>query len=463
MAKKSASAAAYACRSCGARTPKWLGRCPDCGEWDSLAPEDAAAATAAARARAGTAEPARPLSAAEPIADRRLMTGIPELDRVLGGGFVPGSAVLIGGDPGIGKSTLLLQACDGVARSGRRVVYATGEESLAQVRMRADRIGAAADAILALATTDLESVTAAIAAERPALVVVDSVQTMADAAIPSAAGSVAQVRAAAGALSAAARESGSAVVLIGHVTKDGSLAGPRVLEHLVDAVLYFEGDRFQGTRVLRAVKNRFGAASEVGVFEIGESGLRGVTDASAHFLSEAPDAAAEGSVVFPASEGSRVILVEIQSLTGRSALSFPIRRTSGVDPERLPMILAVLEARAGCAASLHDVFVNVVGGMRLEEPSADLGVSLAIASSLLRRAVPRRMAAIGEVGLRGEVRRVANVEPRVRELEAIGVDTLVGPKGNEDDARRASRKVRYLGVPDVASALLALAPGGGGR
>jgi len=454
--------AAYVCGSCGGRTPKWMGRCPECGEWDSLAPEDAGARDARARGSPPAALAPAPLSSAAAIEGRRLSTGIAELDRVLGGGFVPGSAVLFGGDPGIGKSTLLLQACDGVARRKLRCLYASGEESLEQVRMRADRIGADSDAILALAATDLEEVVAAVLESRPALVVVDSVQTLSDGNLPSAAGSVSQVRGAAAALCAAARESGAALVLIGHVTKDGSLAGPRVLEHLVDAVLYFEGDRFQGTRVLRAVKNRFGAASEVGVFEIGEGGLRGVADPSAHFLAEASDDGAVGSVVFPAAEGSRVILVEIQSLTGRTSLTYPIRRTSGIDPERLPMILAVLETRAGCPASASDVFVNVAGGLAIEEKASDLAVMLAVASSLLGRAVPRKLAAMGEVGLRGEVRRVPGTEARVRELETAGVETLVGPAGCEGDALRAAARLRYLGVADVGSALLALAPPGGG-
>ncbi len=391
---------------------------------------------AAGRARGAGALP-RPLAAVAADASLRRSTGLGELDRVLGGGLVAGSVILIGGDPGIGKSTLTLQACSALAGQGLGVLYVAGEESPEQVRLRADRLGLADAAVLILPETNAEAVIEQLAAVRPAAVVVDSIQTMHTATLASAPGSVGQVREAAALLTTHAKATATACILIGHVTKEGALAGPRVLEHLVDTVLYFEGDGAHALRVLRAVKNRFGSTNEVGVFEMGEGGLTEVQNPSAAFLAERP-AGAPGSAVLATLEGSRPGLVELQALVSRSALAMPRRTAIGVDAGRVALLLAVLEKR--CRMPLHDqdVFLNVAGGLRVDEPAADLAVVAAAASSARGRALPDDVVVWGEVGLTGEVRSVARADARAREAARQGFARCILPAGN----------VRGLAAPD---------------
>jgi DNA repair protein RadA/Sms len=374
----------------------------------------------------------------------RRSTGVGELDRVLGGGLVQGSVILVGGDPGIGKSTLTLQACSALARQGLGVLYVAGEESPEQVRLRADRLGLADAGVLILPETDADAVIEQLEAVRPAAVVVDSIQTLHTAALASAPGSVGQVRESAALLTTHCKASGTACILIGHVTKEGALAGPRVLEHLVDTVLYFEGDGAHALRVLRAVKNRFGSTNEVGVFEMGEGGLVEVQNPSAAFLAERP-AGAAGSAVLATLEGSRPVLVEIQALVARSGLAMPRRTAIGVDAGRVALLLAVLEKR--CRMQLHDrdVFLNVAGGLRVDEPAADLAVVAAVASSMRGRPLPDDVVLWGEVGLTGEVRSVARTEARALEAARQGFARCVVPAGNTRGARPVERP-RMLGV-----------------
>jgi DNA repair protein RadA/Sms len=404
-------------------SPKWLGRCPGCGEWNSLH-EEAVRRQAGGGGRAARGAAVARLGDVDVVAAARLPTGVGELDRVLGGGLVPGSLVLIGGEPGVGKSSLLLQALAAVAAAGARTLLVCGEESPAQVRLRAERIGAA-DAIRVLPDTDLDSVCDAIAAEAPAVCVVDSVQTLRSADLQSAPGSVAQVREAAERLLRVAKRGATAIVLVGHVTKDGSVAGPRVLEHLVDAVLQFEGDRYRHLRVLRAVKNRFGSTDEIGIFEMTDAGLVPVADPSAA-LAE-PEPAGPGSVLLPAIEGTRPIVLEVQALVAPTDLAMPRRQATGFDRNRLSMIVAVLGRHAAVALGASDVFVNVAGGVRVDEPAADLAVALAIVSSARGRAAPERLACFGELGLTGRVRPVSHTGPRLAEAAKLGVAGLVCP------------------------------------
>ncbi|MDQ3875676.1 MAG: DNA repair protein RadA [Actinomycetota bacterium] len=421
MAK--AAAVQYACSECGYATGKWLGRCPGCGGWGSLVEERA---TPAARG-AGVPE-VRPLLRLVDIeaADaRRIPTGVAELDRVLGGGLVPASLVLVSGDPGIGKSTLLLMALRAMSAE-RRVVLVTGEESPAQVRLRADRLGGAADVAI-LAETNLDAVCATLERERADVCVVDSVQTLFAPDLGSAPGSVAQVREAAGRLLRVAKENGVAVFLVGHVTKDGAVAGPRVLEHLVDCVLQFEGDRYRSHRVLRAVKNRFGSTNELGVFEMTSAGLVGVDDPSLVF--GRPDDEQPGSALACAIEGTRPLVLEVQALVSRTDLAMPRRVATGVDPKRLAMIVAVLSRHAGVPLGQADVFVNVAGGVRVDEPGADLAVALAIASAARGTRVRPSTACIGEIGLTGRLRPVAQLERRLAECAKLGVARAIVPDG----------------------------------
>jgi DNA repair protein RadA/Sms len=406
-----------------------MGWCPGCGAQSPLVEE----ALPERRVRGGRAAPppaaARSLAAVAAGPALRRSTGLAELDRVLGGGLVEGSVVLIGGDPGIGKSTLALQACGALARQGVPVLYVAGEESPEQVRLRADRLGMAESGVRVLAETAAESVAEVIEAERPAAVVVDSIQTLHTAALASAPGSVGQVREAAALLTARAKASGVACFIIGHVTKEGALAGPRVLEHMVDTVLYFEGDGAHALRVLRAVKNRFGSTNEVAVFEMGERGLAEVPNPSAAFLAERPRDA-PGSAVLATLEGSRPVLVEIQALVSRSGLAMPRRTAIGLDPGRVALLLAVLEKRMGVALYDQDVFLNVAGGLRVDEPAADLAVVAAVASSVRGRALAADVVVWGEVGLTGEVRAVGRAEARLREAGRQGFGRGVLPAGN---------------------------------
>jgi DNA repair protein RadA/Sms len=427
----------FTCSACGAASPKWLGRCTACGEWNTLVEERASAGraggAAGARGLGGAAARAGP-AAGRPIALRdvrterapRLCTGIGELDRVLGGGLVPGSLVLLGGSPGIGKSTLTNMALGHLAAAGRRTLYVSGEESAAQIRLRAERLGAAALDVPVLAETDLDTVLATLDAERPDACVVDSVQTLHSAALDGAPGTVGQVREVATRVTEVAKRSGTAVLLVGHVTKEGALAGPRVLEHLVDCVLQFEGERERTYRTVRALKNRFGSTNDVGVFEMRAGGLVEVLDASARFVGEATRA--PGSVVLAAMEGSRPLLVEVQALVSPSELVPPRRVCAGLDRNRLALVLAVLARHAGVAVGAADVFVNVVGGVRVDEPGADLAVALAVAGAA--RGVPTRpapLACFGEIGLTGELRTVAHAERRLEEAAKFGLQTTVSP------------------------------------
>ncbi len=420
----------FTCSTCGATAAKWHGRCPGCGDWNTLV-EEAAPPKATASGRAViTAAPGRAVPLREVRAEEvaRLSTGIGELDRVLGGGVVPGSVILLGGSPGIGKSTLTAMALGNLARAGRRVLYVTGEESAAQVKLRAERLGEGALDVPVLAETDLATVLATLEAVRPHVCVIDSVQTLIAAELSGAAGSVGQVREVADRVTRLAKRQGTAVVFVGHVTKEGALAGPRVLEHLVDCVLQFEGERERFYRTLRALKNRFGSTNELGVFEMRDVGLVEVQDASSRFVGEATRAA--GSVVLAAMEGSRPLLVEVQALVSPSELVPPRRVCNGIDRNRLALVLAVLGRHGGVGVGTADVFVNVAGGVRIDEPGADLAVALAVASAardvVLERG-DRPIACFGELGLTGELRTVGHADRRIAEAKKFGLAPVLGP------------------------------------
>jgi len=421
-------AAAYACAECGATHRKWSGRCDACGAWNSIVEDAGLSAAGPAGKTLGRAKGRRaalvPLAGSEAEPPRRASGGA-ELDRVLGGGLAPGAAVLVGGDPGIGKSTLMLQAAAAFARGGASAVYVSGEEATAQVRMRAARLGLADAPVLLAAETNLRDILTTLEAERPAVAVIDSIQTMWSDTVDSAPGSVSQVRAAAHELTSFAKRRAVAVVMVGHVTKDGQIAGPRVVEHMVDTVLYFEGERGHHFRILRAVKNRFGPAGEIGVFEMTGAGLAEVANPSALFLGDR--AGAPGSAVFAGMEGTRPLLCEIQALVAPSPLGTPRRAVVGWDSARLSMLLAVLEARAGIALAGRDVFLNVAGGLRIAEPAADLAVAAALLSALSERPVPPDAAIFGEISLSGAIRPVAHAEARLKEARKLGFAQAVTP------------------------------------
>jgi len=428
----------FTCSACGAQTPRWHGQCPDCREWGTLVEETRPAGAGAGGRRGGAGagaasavRAAKPVPLAEVATERipRLSTGIGEFDRVLGGGLVPGSLVLLGGSPGIGKSTLTGMTLGHLAAAERRTLYVSGEESAAQVRLRHERLGEGALRVPALAETDLETVLATLEAERPEVCVIDSVQTLHAGELTGAPGSVGQVREVASRIAGVAKAQGTAVLLVGHVTKEGALAGPRVLEHLVDCVLQFEGERERTYRTLRALKNRFGSTAEAGVFEMRSGGLAEVLDASARFVGEATGA--PGSVVLAAMEGTRPLLVEVQALVSPSELVPPRRVVTGLDRNRLALVLAVLGRHAGVGAGTADVFVNVVGGVRIDEPGADLAVALAVASAVRGVALGPEdgppLAVFGEVGLTGELRAVAHEDRRRAEAAKFGLTRVVGP------------------------------------
>ncbi|MGE4543021.1 MAG: DNA repair protein RadA [Pedobacter sp.] len=415
----------YICQQCGYQSPKWLGRCPDCGEWDVMVEERREPTSASRRGGGCAATVVQRLSEVATTAEQRCPSGLSELDRVLGGGVVPGSLILIGGAPGIGKSTLLLQAVDRLANSGP-VLYVTAEESMRQVKMRGERLSVSANDLFLLPETSLEVILERVREFRPRFLVVDSIQTIFTADLESAPGSVSQVRECAGRLMHLAKGEGVSTFITGHVTKDGAIAGPRMLEHMVDTVLYFEGDAGHPYRILRAVKNRFGSTNEIGVFEMKEGGLAEVLNPSELFLAERPEGAA-GSVVVPTLEGTRPILVELQALVSVSNFGQPRRTAIGIDPNRVALLVAVLEKKVGMSLLSQDIFFNVAGGVRLSEPGADLGVIAALASSHLNRPVPPKLMLFGEVGLAGEVRAVSRPELRVREAARLGFDRCYLP------------------------------------
>jgi DNA repair protein RadA/Sms len=419
----------YTCADCGGTSPKWLGKCPHCGAWNTLIESVAESAGPAKNRYQSLAKtlPVATLSEIEASDVERQCTGLEELDRVLGGGIVAGGVVLIGGDPGIGKSTLLLQAMDSLSRS-IKVLYVTGEESGAQVALRSRRLGLDGSKVRVLAEIQLERIIATIDTEAPAVCVIDSIQTVYSEQLSSAPGSVAQVRECAAQLTRTAKSTGTAIVLVGHVTKEGALAGPRVLEHIVDTVLYFEGDTHSSFRLVRAIKNRFGAVNEIGVFAMTDKGLKGVANPSAIFLSTHGEPVA-GSCVLVTLEGTRPLLVEIQALVDSGGPS-PRRLSVGLDRDRLAMMLAVLHRHAGIACTDQDVFVNAVGGVRITEPAADLAVMLAIQSSLRGKPLPRGFIAFGEVGLAGEVRPAPRGQERLREAAKLGFSVALVPKAN---------------------------------
>lgn len=438
----------YSCSECGCQSPKWMGKCPDCGAWNSMAEEQLIPSTKGRMTVTGKSVP-MPINEVPPQAEQRLSCGIVELDRVLGGGLVPGSLVLIGGDPGIGKSTLLLQAMHHLASLGT-VLYVSGEESAAQTRLRGERLGVTDKQLLVLAENCLEEIISQVEKLKPTAVVVDSIQTVWTQSMESAPGSVSQVRESAGKLMLLAKSSGIPVFIVGHVTKDGAIAGPRVLEHMVDTVLYFEGDRGHPYRILRAVKNRFGSTNEIGVFEMKSGGLAEVTNPSELFLSERP-LDAPGSVVTASLEGSRTLLVEIQALVTPSVYGTPRRTTLGVDSNRLALLVAVLEKKAGLHLGGQDIFLNVAGGARLTEPAADLAILLAVASSHLDRPVNPDCVIFGEVGLAGEVRAVTQPEQRIGEAVKLGFKRAILPAGN---LRRIEKsKLELLDVINVSDVL----------
>lgn len=452
----------FTCHQCGFRSPKWLGRCPDCQTWSSLVEEIERAAPAAgaripsAQAAPGASArvPAQPLPDVDSSATARLVTGLGEFDRCLGGGLVPGSLVLLGGEPGIGKSTLLLQVSDSFSRPERQVLYVSGEESPAQVRLRGERLGISGEDVLLLGETDLDAVFAEVERLRPAAIVVDSIQVMHDVALPSAPGTVSQVKQAADRFLRLAKETGTAVLLIGHVTKEGGLAGPRTLEHVVDTVLAFESEGSNVHRLVRTLKNRFGPAGEVGVFEMKGDGLAEVPDASKLFLAERRSDL-PGSAVFPSMEGSRPVLVEIQALVSPTTYNQPKRMTVGVDANRLSMLLAVLERRAEFPLADRDVFVNVAGGMKLRETAADLAILLALASAHLGRPVPEDVVAFGEVGLSGEIRSVDRAVARMKESRAQGFKRCFVARGNVVEGE-APWGLRVKPASDASDLLAAL-------
>ncbi len=417
----------FICQQCGYQSLKWLGRCSQCGEWESLV--EALVPTGHKGGQTTPYAAPVPLHLAPDSDEARLPTGINELDRTLGGGIVPGSVVLIGGDPGIGKSTLLLHLLGAIASQGRQVLYVSGEESAHQIKMRAKRLAAIYPQEYLACENRVEAIIAMTREMRPALLAVDSIQTLACEDFPSAPGSVTQVRESAARLVMMAKQENIPAILVGHVTKDGALAGPKVLEHMVDTVLYFEGDRNHAFRIVRTVKNRFGSTNEIGVFEMKEEGLVQVENPSEIFLAERP-LDVPGSVVLPSIEGTRPILIEVQALVSPTNLGTARRTAIGADPQRLSLLCAVLEKKAGLNLYGHDIFLNIAGGIRIEEPALDLGVICALASSLLNRPIPSNTVVCGEVGLAGEVRAAGQMEIRVREAERLGFTRFILPRGN---------------------------------
>ena len=445
----------FFCQNCGFESSKWMGQCPACKEWNSFAeePQTSTKKTAAGNVRKDTPQP-KTLSEIEMNQAARMSTGMGELDRVLGGGIVQGSLVLVGGDPGIGKSTLLLQVCRNLSDAGKKVLYISGEESLQQIRLRAERMGSFTEHLLILCETDLQAIRETITRLQPQAVVIDSIQTMYNENVSSAPGSVSQVRESTGVLMQIAKTQNVTIFIVGHVTKEGVVAGPRVLEHMVDTVLYFEGDRYASYRVLRGVKNRFGSTNEIGVFEMRTSGLAEVANPSEYMLDGKPENAS-GSIVACTMEGTRPVLLEVQALVCQSSLAFPRRTADGTDLNRVNLLMAVLEKRAGLRVSSCDAYINIAGGIRMNEPALDLGIVLAVASSMKDTPIDEKTIAFGEVGLSGEVRSVTMPEQRVREAKKLGFDTVILPMSCMKQAARVDG-IHLTGVRNVREAIQAI-------
>ncbi|MBW2470741.1 MAG: DNA repair protein RadA [Deltaproteobacteria bacterium] len=428
--KKSAKIT-YCCQTCGYQTPKWMGKCPDCGTWDSIVEERSTARSYRETRRAPGNQNSVPVAidSIELEAENRLLTHIREFDRVLGGGLVPGTLVLIGGDPGIGKSTLMLQALYGLASQGHRVLYVSGEESNQQIRLRSQRLDTVTSDLMVVSEVEIDAILGMVQADPPQVLVIDSIQTMYNAELNSAPGSVSQVRESTVRLMMMAKKTGIPTLLVGHVTKDGAIAGPKLLEHMVDTVLYFEGDRNHIFRILRAVKNRFGSTNEIGVFEMKDQGLDEVANPSAVFLSERP-ANAPGSSVTASMEGTRPILVELQALASSTSFGTPRRTILGLDSNRVALLAAVMEKQLGMHLMGHDIFMNVAGGVKVIEPAVDMAIVSAIASSFLDKPLPDGTVVLGEVGLAGEVRAIGQVDIRLSEARKMGFNRCLVPAGN---------------------------------
>ena len=451
---KGKTSTVYFCQSCGYESPKWMGQCPGCREWNTFVEETVEKkSTAKVHERRAAGGPVC-LSSIETKEEDRVTTRMQELDRVLGGGIVPGSLVLVGGDPGIGKSTLLLQVCQKLADDGHEVLYISGEESLKQIKLRAERIGQFSDKLRLFCETNLELIGDTIRNNKPEVVIIDSIQTMYNEDVSSAPGSVSQVRESTSVLMQLAKGLGISIFIVGHVTKEGTVAGPRVLEHMVDTVLYFEGDRHASYRILRAVKNRFGSTNEIGVFEMRESGLAEVENPSQFMLNGRPEEAS-GSIVACSMEGTRPILLEIQALVARSQLAMPRRTAAGMDYNRVNLLLAVLEKRLNLHLSGSDVYVNIAGGIRINEPAIDLGVVLAIVSSSWDQAIDEKVLAFGEVGLSGEVRAVSQAAQRVQEAKKLGFTTVILPEVCREQIGDV-KGLRLIGVRSVGDAVRAI-------
>lgn len=450
MAKKISTI--FFCTECGNESSKWMGQCPACKAWNTLVEEKVTSTSSKNSFSIGKTESkAYKLSEIDMNESARLTTGIQEMDRVLGGGIVPGSLSLVGGDPGIGKSTLLLQMCENISAMEHKVLYVSGEESLQQIKLRADRIGKFKDSLLLMCENNLGLIDAVIRREKPTVVIIDSIQTMVSDEVTSSAGSVSQVREATAVLLQLAKGLGVAIFIVGHVTKEGTVAGPRVLEHMVDTVLYFEGDRYASYRVLRGVKNRFGSTNEIGVFEMTEEGLKQVTNPSEYMLNGRP-LNASGTVVACSMEGTRPILIEIQALVCQSNLGIPRRAAVGTDANRVNLLMAVLEKRFGMHLSGYDAYINIAGGMKLTEPAIDLGIVMAIASSFRERPIGDKTMVFGEVGLSGEVRAVNFAEPRIQEAAKFGFDRAIVPKVCLDKIKPI-KGIEVVGVSNLAEAI----------
>ena len=445
----------FSCQSCGYQSPKWLGKCPDCGGWDGFVEERQATGPLSVTRNAVVAPSMPvPIDSIEIDHEQRLLTTIHEFDRVLGGGLVQGTLVLVGGDPGIGKSTLMLQVLHGLAGQGRKVLYVSGEESIRQIRLRSKRLETVSPCLLVVSEVEVDAILAMVDSIKPEVLVIDSIQTMFSSELGSAPGSVSQVREATVRLMLMAKRSGIPTFLVGHVTKDGAIAGPKLLEHMVDTVLYFEGDRNHIFRVLRAVKNRFGSTNEIGVFEMKERGLEEVANPSAVFLSGRP-ASAAGSVVAASMEGTRPILVELQALTSGTNFGTPRRTILGLDPNRVALLAAVMEKKIGMHLMGYDIFMNVAGGVRVIEPAVDLAIVAAIASSFLDKPVPDRTVVMGEVGLTGEVRAIGQADIRIYESAKMGFNRCIVPQSNLKRLP-AMEGVEIAGVSSVSEAVESL-------